>query len=105
MKQDKIMAGQKQRIIRRFEREARKELKEYDLREKFLDNIEFTLKEIKDIINFQEYSCGHEGKPIILDDNELSISAFFEWNKTVGREGNKLQCWECWCDDGNNPKN
>jgi len=105
MKQDKIMAGQKQRIIRRFEREAKKKLIRNSFPDYILEDVSFSLKEIKDIINFQEYSCGHEGKPIILDDNELSISAFFEWNKTVGREGNKLQCWECWCDDGNNPKN
>ena len=55
------------------------------------------LKEIKEIINFKGYTCGHEGKPIILDDNELSITAFLEWNESVGREGDKSQCWNCWC--------
>ena len=96
------MVGQKTRIIRRFEREARKEIKEYELGNNFLDCVEFSLKEIKDIINWKGYACEHKGKPIFLDDNELSIAGFLEWNKSVGRGGDKSQCWECFCDERNN---
>ena len=45
-----------------------------------------------------KYKCGHERKTIILEDNELSITAFLEWCESVGWKGDKLQCWECWCD-------
>lgn len=89
------MAGQKQRIIRRFEKEARKRMKDAGGYNDY--NISFSLKEIKEIIQWQGYDCGHKGKPIILDDNELSITAFFEWCESVGWKGDKSMCWECWC--------
>lgn len=44
-----------------------------------------------------EYKCGHKGKPVILDDNELSMTAYFEWKESVGFEGDKSMCWECYC--------
>lgn len=44
-----------------------------------------------------KYKCGHEGKPIILDDNLLSMTAFFEWKESVGWEGDKSMCWDCFC--------
>ncbi len=84
------MTGQKQRIIRRFEREAKKRATPL-----------FRLDEIIEIINYQGYDCGHNGKPIILDDNELSITAFYEWCESVGWKGNKTQCWECFCEESN----
>ena len=43
------------------------------------------------------YGCGHKGKPVILDSNELSVSAYLEWKDTVGFSGDKSMCWECWC--------
>ena len=43
------------------------------------------------------YACGHEGKTIIMDDNELSISAWYKWNCSKGIEGDHSQCWDCWC--------
>ena len=93
------MVGQKQRIIRRFEKKARKHLKEKGLSNNFLDTTMFSLADIKKIIKFNGYDCGHEGKPIFLDDNELSISGFLDWNESVGREGDRTKCWECWCSD------
>ncbi len=46
-----------------------------------------------------QYKCGHSGKPIILDDNLLSITAWMEWSESVGIFGDKTMCWECWCKD------
>ena len=42
------------------------------------------------------YKCGHEGKPVILDGNALSLSIYMEWVKSEGYEGDKSMCWECW---------
>ena len=44
-----------------------------------------------------KYLCGHEQELVILDDNVLSIAAYLEWKDTVGIDGGKLQCWECYC--------
>ena len=93
------MVGQKQRIIRRFEREARKHLKEKKLTSNFLDTIMFSLADIKRIIMFEGYACGHNSKPIILDDNELSMSAFLDWCSSTGWQGDKTQCWGCYCEE------
>ncbi len=95
------MTGQKQRIIKRFEKISREQLKEKKLNQNYLDVMMFSLKDIKKIINDKGYDCGHDGKPIILDDNELSITAFFEWNGSVGREGDRSQCWVCYCNESN----
>jgi len=44
-----------------------------------------------------QYKCGHKTKGmIIMDSNPLSLAAYFEWNKTVGLEGGKKQCFDCW---------
>ena len=48
------MVGQKQRIIRRFEKEARKHLKEKGLSSNFLDTIMFSLDSIKRIIKLKD---------------------------------------------------
>ena len=44
------------------------------------------------------YKCGHESKPVIVDSNELSISAYLEWLNSVGFQGDNTMCWECWCE-------
>jgi len=44
-----------------------------------------------------KYGCGHKGKPIICDNNLLSITAWMEWKDTVGFDGDRSMCWECWC--------
>ncbi len=48
-----------------------------------------------------EYKCGHKGKPVFLDDNELSMVGYFEWKESVGFEGDKSKCWDCWCKEEN----
>lgn len=44
------------------------------------------------------YKCGHKERPIILDSNELSVSAYLEWKDGAGFGGDKSMCWDCWCD-------
>lgn len=44
-----------------------------------------------------KYQCGHEACAVVLDSNELSISAYLNWKDTVGFEGDKSQCWSCYC--------
>lgn len=42
------------------------------------------------------YQCGHDGEPVILDNNLLSATFYFEWVNSVGFEGTKEQCFKCW---------
>jgi len=44
-----------------------------------------------------KYGCGHESEPVILDNNPLSIAAYEEWKTTVGSDGDKSQCFSCFC--------
>jgi len=44
-----------------------------------------------------KYKCGHKGETIILDSNLLSITAWLEWKDTVGFDGDKSMCFNCWC--------
>lgn len=44
-----------------------------------------------------EYKCGHKSGAIIIDENPLSVAALLEWRETVGSEGTREKCWECWC--------
>lgn len=45
-----------------------------------------------------KYNCGHETDGVIILDNSiLSITAWLEWSETLGINGDKSQCWECFC--------
>jgi len=46
-----------------------------------------------------KYKCGHKGKIVILDDNLLSISAWLEWKDSVGFNGDRSQCFDCFIKD------
>jgi hypothetical protein len=50
-----------------------------------------------DVMVGKPYKCGHKGKAVILDDNFMSIIAYIEWKDSVGFDGNKEMCWDCWC--------
>lgn len=49
-----------------------------------------------------KYKCGHEGGLIVTDCGPLTISALLEWRETVGSEGTREMCWECWCKEREN---
>ncbi len=45
-----------------------------------------------------KYKCGHETNGlIILDSNELSMTAYLIWVDSVGMNGDRTKCWECYC--------
>lgn len=44
-----------------------------------------------------KYKCGHNSKPIVMDDCELSLSIYLKWKNTVGFKGDGSKCWECYC--------
>jgi len=45
-----------------------------------------------------KYKCGCETDGvIILDSNILSTATYLEWVDSVGLNGTREQCWECWC--------
>lgn len=45
-----------------------------------------------------DYKCGHKTNGvIILDDNILSMTAYLDWVDSVGLNGDKTKCWECYC--------
>jgi hypothetical protein len=44
-----------------------------------------------------DYQCGHSQELLILDDNPLSMIVYLEWKDTVGRDGTKEQCFDCYC--------
>jgi len=44
-----------------------------------------------------EYKCGHKVTMIIMDNNPLSFLAWEEWRGSVGFDGDKSMCFDCWC--------
>jgi len=44
-----------------------------------------------------KYKCGHEVKIIIMDCNPLSMTAWLIWKEEIGFDGDKSQCWDCFC--------
>lgn len=54
-------------------------------------------------VNYEEeyrkksyYKCGHNRGIVIMDGGPMSISRYLTWKETVGFEGNKSQCWNCY---------
>lgn len=43
-----------------------------------------------------DYKCGHSHNIIILDDSPLSFSAYLTWSESVGLDGTRELCWDCW---------
>ena len=44
-----------------------------------------------------EYKCGHNSEFIITDNNPLTLYAWLEWKDSVGFDGDKSQCFNCYC--------
>lgn len=49
-----------------------------------------------------KYKCGHKSDSIIIDNNVLSLSAFEVWRTSVGVDGDRTECWGCFCNKLNN---
>lgn len=45
-----------------------------------------------------KYKCGHESNTVIMDDNILSLAGWMTWRDTVGFNGTKEQCFDCYCE-------
>ena len=41
------------------------------------------------------YKCGHSHDVIAACNNPLSIFTYLEWRETVGLDGDKSLCWDC----------
>jgi hypothetical protein len=41
------------------------------------------------------YKCGHDGEPVFLNNNPLSYAAYCDWKGSVGFDGSKELCWNC----------
>jgi len=49
---------------------------------------------------YQWYGCGHTLKGVIItDSNILTISAYLTWKDTVGFDGDKSMCFNCYCEE------
>ena len=46
-----------------------------------------------------KYKCGHKCDTIIMNSNVLSLSNYFSWKDTDGFDGDKSQCYDCYCDE------
>jgi len=44
-----------------------------------------------------KYKCGHEGDTIITNSDPLTMSAYFTWKNSVGFDGDKTECFACYC--------
>lgn len=45
-----------------------------------------------------KYKCGHKTDGvIIMDSNELGMANYLIWLDSVGMNGTKGQCFECYC--------
>lgn len=44
-----------------------------------------------------EYKCGHKKNSLsIINNDSISVSAYFEWSSSVGIFGDKSLCFDCW---------
>lgn len=53
--------------------------------------------EFQDQLDKGQYGCEHFPHPIIIDDNLLSVAAYHNWRETTGPDGDRSECWECYC--------
>lgn len=44
-----------------------------------------------------KYKCGHESKMIITDSSPLVISSYLVWKDSTGFDGDKTECFDCYC--------
>jgi hypothetical protein len=42
------------------------------------------------------YKCGHDPKPIIINDNILSFAVYEEWRTSKGFDGDNSMCYNCY---------
>ena len=46
----------------------------------------------------ERYKCNCPRKTmIVMDDSILTLIAYFDWVSSTGYEGDRSECWECYC--------
>ena len=43
-----------------------------------------------------KYKCGHETIVVIMNNSNFSLSDYFTWAETVGYDGDKTLCYDCY---------
>ncbi len=52
------------------------------------------------------YKCGHKTDGvIIMDSSELSMFGYLEWVDSVGMNGTKEMCFDCYCSSKTSKEN
>ncbi len=44
-----------------------------------------------------KYKCGHNPDLTIMESGALAISTWLTWKDDVGFDGDKSECFECYC--------
>jgi hypothetical protein len=52
-----------------------------------------------------KYKCGHECDTIFANSNPFMILQWVCWKDTVGFDGDKSMCWDCFCKEKRGDKN
>ena len=50
------------------------------------------------------YKCGHGRKPVFMKKNVVAFAQYLVWKESTGFEGDKSQCWSCFCKELNENK-
>ena len=50
------------------------------------------------------YKCGHNRSPVFLTGNIVGYSLYLIWKESTGFEGDRSQCWKCFCKEQNKDK-
>ena len=51
-----------------------------------------------------KYKCGHYEEAVILNTSLMSLSNYNEWLTSVGLEGTREMCYNCWLKEIKNGK-
>ncbi len=43
------------------------------------------------------YKCGHNRHPVFMKKDILSYASYLEWRESTGFEGDKSECYNCFC--------
>lgn len=48
-----------------------------------------------------EYKCGHNNRATTVGHTNENVRDYLEWVETVGMNGTKEKCFECYCSQKN----
>lgn len=50
-----------------------------------------------------KYKCSHECDTIIMNNDIIGLSIYMDWKDTKGFDGDKSECFDCYCKSVNYP--